>query len=113
MDSPPNFFIPSVKKSKPETIYQKLKEYAVSSSQMHVSDRRIFRLELEHKGTLNGIKSEVEVGGTIGEHDKAQVIAIFESESWYLVYTRRKGEKIGSPLYIEGKDVTEVIEFSY
>jgi hypothetical protein len=112
MDNPPNFFIPSVKKLQPETIYQKLKKYAVSSSKMHISDRRIFRLELEHNGTLKGIKSDIEVGGTIGEYDKTQVITIFESESWYIVFIKRKGKKLGIPLYIDGEDVTEVIEFS-
>jgi len=79
---------------------------------MHISDRRIYKLELGHNGTIKGIKSEVEVGNIIGEYDKSQVIAIFESESWYLVCERREGEKIGIPLYVDRDDVSKVIDFS-
>ena len=110
MQNPPKFFIPLTKNLKPEALYQSVKKYVVSQFHLPLKDRRIFKLECEHNGTIKGIKSEVQVGEII-EFDKALVIAIFESDDWYVLCTKKQGASRGEISYIDKADAGKVVEF--
>ena len=107
------FFVPLVAANRFEEIYLRVKQYVQSQSPYSViTNRRIFRLVLEHNGTLKVLGQYIlEVGKPV--HDNGEtVIAIFEIEVWYLICTKSRGALKDVPTWIDGQDVVAVVEFS-
>ena len=109
MDTPPKFFIPLYSNRTSEELYQIIKARNTSPS-YPITDRRIFKLVVEHKGPIKITPVEVQVGKQLGEHDEV-VVAIFESQGWYLVCTLNQGAVAGSPKYIDAEYCNQVVEF--
>ncbi len=111
MDNPPRLFIPLQSKQRQEELYTSLRDYVQSTTGFAITDRRIYKLETEHKGVVNVGKSEMAVGKRLGEGGEI-VVAIFEMKGWYLVCTQSRGAFMDSPVYVSGADVTLAIEFT-
>jgi hypothetical protein len=101
------FFIPLYKNpEETEKFYQAIKQSALSTTGYPLTERRIFKLEFQH----NGIKFEDEVG-EITDTNHEYVIAILESEAWYLVCTPSRGALVGTPMYVGKHDTSHVEDF--
>jgi hypothetical protein len=111
MDNPQKLILPLHSKQNPEELYESLRDYVNSVTGFAITSRRIFKLEMEHDSNIKVGKTEVEVGKKLGERDGI-VVAIFEMKDWYLVCTESRGAFVDSPFYIDGADVTHVIDFS-
>ena len=103
------FSVPLVAKGKPEELYQGIKR-RLSCPRYPLTNRRIFRLEMEHNGTIKVGRTQIEVGKRLYEGGEF-VVAIFETIGWYLVCTKTRGALSGTPHYIDGQDVIEVVDF--
>jgi len=110
VNATPVFFIPLLSNRTSEELYQIIKTRNTSPS-YPITDRRIFKIVVEHKGTIKTPPMEVQVGKPLGERDEI-VVAIFESKGWYLICTLNQGVVAGSPKFIDRVDVTQVVDFS-
>jgi hypothetical protein len=64
---------------------------------------------LEHHGVVNVSRMTVQIGSRF--YEDGPVVAIFETEGWYMICTKTRGALVGSPKYIDGNDVVEAVEF--
>ena len=92
-----------------KTLNARIKSYLESVIGFSLTDKHIFKLELEHNGVVKVARMSVEIGSRFYQDEP--VIAIFESRGWLIVCTKSRGALIGSPLYIDADDVVGVIEF--
>ena len=74
-----------------------------------VTDSNIFQLVMEHHGAVNVSRMTVQVG--MRSFTSEPIVAIFEINSWFQVCTKSLGALAGSPKYINGKDVVEVVKY--
>ena len=109
MNVKPGFFIPFISQQKTEVLYQQIRRRLSCPSYL-LTDRRIFKLVLEHQGKIKVGQTKIEVGKGIYEGGDF-VLAIFETAGWYLVCTKTRGGFTGTPLYVDGQDVVRVIDF--
>ena len=74
-----------------------------------VTDSNIFQLVMEHHGAVNVSRMTVQVG--MRSFTSEPIVAIFAINGWFQVCTKSMGALAGSPKYISGKDVIEVVKY--
>jgi hypothetical protein len=111
MNNPPRFFLPLISKCGPKELYQQIKRRLFCPS-YPLTDRRIFKLVLEHDGTIKVGRTQIEVGKKIFEGGEF-IVAIFETKGWYLVATKTNGAVMGRPYYVDGQDVIQIVDFMF
>jgi hypothetical protein len=92
-----------------KTFLLKVRAYLESLTGFSITDSYIFQLVLEHHGVINVPRMTVQIGSRFDEN--GPIAAIFEIKGWFMICTRTMGALTGSPRYIDGKDVVEVVEF--
>jgi len=99
------FFMPAcTTDDKAEFTYNAIKLLAKKTVEWDVTDRRIFRIEFQHKG----IPYEAEVG-KVTDFNREMVVAILESHT-FLICTTSRGALSGAPPIMVGKEHTRNIE---
>jgi hypothetical protein len=64
---------------------------------------------MEHHGTVNVSRMTVQIG--MRSYTSEPIVAIFAIKGWYQVCTKSMGALAGSPKYISGNDVVEVVKY--
>ena len=91
-------------------IYHQLIKRRLSCLRYPLADRKIFKLVLEHQGTIRVGQTQIEVGKMIYEGGEF-VFAIFETAGWFLACTKTRNAFSGTPYYVDGQDVIQVLDF--
>ena len=84
-----------------------MRQFADPAMSGRCTDRRIFRLEIEHEGTT----LVAEVGKVLHDDVNELVFAIFESEGKYFICTLNHGIAHGKPLVVYANAIHSVIDF--
>ena len=92
-----------------KTFLLKVRAYLECQTGFSTTDSHIFQLVLEHHGAVNVSRMTVQIGSRF--YEDVPIVAIFETEGWYMICTKTRGALAGSPKYIDGNDVVEVVEF--
>ena len=96
------------------TDYQKsfnarIRDYLEKLTGFPVTDSNIFQLVMEHHGAVNVSRMTVQIG--MRSFTSEPIVAIFAINGWFQVCTKSMGALAGSPKYISGKDVVEVVRY--
>ncbi len=87
----------------------RIRAYLEKLTGFPVTDSNIFQLVMEHHGAVNVSRMTVQIG--MRSLTSEPIIAIFAINGWFQVCTKSMGALAGSPKYISGKDVVEIVKY--
>ena len=101
------FFIPTATPEHAERVWRQMRQFADPALCGRLSDRRVFRVEIERDGKA----LVAEVGQAMANDANELVFAILESEGDYFICTLNHGITQGRPFRIDSKTVRTAVDF--